>query len=273
VINDVSGCKGSASFTLKQPDQLQVALNSKTDLLCFGQPKGRISVSGTGGISTEPYSYQWSNGQDKPEIENILAGEYMVTLTDANQCHDSLGITLTQPDSIHVRADVTFPFCPSSDDGEIKLDVSGGTGSYRYLWNNTGGSSPSLIDIKSATYICHITDDNNCIKVDTFYLLPRYPICLDIPNAFSPNEDQINDTWIIKAGDPRYEVELKDMYPSAIIEVFTRWGTLVYRSQPGYPVPWDGTYLGRTLPIDSYYFVITPNNGDAPMKGIITIVR
>jgi gliding motility-associated-like protein len=168
---------------------------------------------------------------------------------------------------------LVYPFCPSSEDGEIKLSVSGGAGLYTYNWNNSAGNSSLLFNIRAATYIYHITDINNCVKTDTIYLKPRLPVCLDIPNAFSPNEDGANDKWIIMAGDPRYQVEMKDMYPNAIIEVFTRWGTLVFRSEPGYTVPWDGTYLGRVLPIDSYYYVINPKNGDASLKGIITIVR
>ncbi len=273
-INDKNGCNGNASFTLTQPtSQPKVHLDTKVDLVCFGQPKGKISVSGSGGINSEPYTYRWSSGQNKPLIDNIFAGNYTVILTDLNNCTDSLNVVVAQPDSIHVISQINYPFCPSSEDGEIKLDVSGGTGSYKYNWSSIGGNSPSLINIKSATYIYHITDDNNCLYEDTLYLNPRYPICLTIPNAFSPNQDLSNDTWIIKAGDPRYEVELKEMYPKAIVEVFTRWGTLVYRSDPGYPTPWDGTYLGRTLPIDSYYFVISPKSGDTPMKGIVTIVR
>jgi len=114
---------------------------------------------------------------------------------------------------------------------------------------------------------------NNCVVRDTIDLSPINPACLDIPNAFSPNGDGANDTWVILAGDPRSPVSVMDMYPRGIFEVYSRWGTLVFRSEPGYPVPWDGTYYGRSLPFDSYYYVFDPKDGGNIVKGIVTIVR
>ena len=63
------------------------------------------------------------------------------------------------------------------------------------------------------------------------------------------------------------------MYPRAIIEVYSRWGTVVYRSEPGYPSPWDGSFHGRSLPLDSYYYIIDTKCGSHPVKGVITIVK
>ena len=63
------------------------------------------------------------------------------------------------------------------------------------------------------------------------------------------------------------------MYPDAIVEVYTRWGTIVFKSEPGYPNPWNGNYQGRPLPLDSYYYVVDPKNGTHPLKGIVTIVK
>jgi gliding motility-associated-like protein len=75
------------------------------------------------------------------------------------------------------------------------------------------------------------------------------------------------------AGDPDNPVPLKDLFPNAIVEVFSRWGILIFRSDPGYTTPWCGTYKGRPLPLDSYYYVIDPKNGAAPIKGVITILK
>ena len=114
---------------------------------------------------------------------------------------------------------------------------------------------------------------NNCVIRDTINLLPLHPACLDVPTAFSPNGDGKNDTWIIFAGDPKNPVEVSTMYPKAIIEVYTRWGTVVYRSEPGYPSPWDGYFHGRSLPLDSYYYIIKRGDGSDPQVGNVTIIR
>jgi gliding motility-associated-like protein len=84
-----------------------------------------------------------------------------------------------------------------------------------------------------------------------------------IPNVFSPNGDNINDVWNIKA--------LKD-YDNCIVEIFNRWGQLLFRSY-GYQQPWDGTYNGQQLPVATYYYLIDLRNGEKPIAGSVTLLR
>jgi gliding motility-associated-like protein len=86
---------------------------------------------------------------------------------------------------------------------------------------------------------------------------------IDVPNVFSPNGDGTNDTWLIP--------NLAD-YPGAKVEVFNRWGQQVFLSY-GYNKAWDGTFLGKPLPLATYYYVITLNNGFKPVTGSVTILK
>ena len=83
------------------------------------------------------------------------------------------------------------------------------------------------------------------------------------PNAFSPNGDNINDTWVI--ADLAF-------YPNAVVEVFNRYGQPVYRAA-GYGTPWNGTYNGAPLPIGTYYYVIRLQPGTKPISGSVTILK
>jgi len=85
-----------------------------------------------------------------------------------------------------------------------------------------------------------------------------------IPNTFTPNNDGINDKWVIKY--------LND-YPDARVEVFTRTGQLVFRSSKGYATPWDGTKGGKALPFDTYYYIMEPGFGRDPITGYVTIIK
>jgi gliding motility-associated-like protein len=87
---------------------------------------------------------------------------------------------------------------------------------------------------------------------------------LIIPEAFSPNGDLINDFW---------NIGNIDNYKNAEITIYNRWGQSVWRSEQGYPVPWDGKSKGFNLPIDSYHYIIDLHNGSKPIVGEITIVR
>jgi gliding motility-associated-like protein len=57
------------------------------------------------------------------------------------------------------------------------------------------------------------------------------------------------------------------------VTIYNRWGQLIWKSARGYPVPWDGTYKGQQLPMDSYHYVIDLHNGYGLIIGFITIVR
>lgn len=109
-----------------------------------------------------------------------------------------------------------------------------------------------------------VTDGNNCVVVDTAFVSYTHTSCLVIPNAFSPNSDGFNDQWIIEG---------LELYPQAEIRIFDRWGASVYYTRNAADEPWDGTFNGRALPIDSYHYIINLNNGEQPEMGNVTIVR
>lgn len=87
---------------------------------------------------------------------------------------------------------------------------------------------------------------------------------LDIPNAFSPNGDGINDVWNITG---------KDYYPDIEVTVYNRWGQAVWKSGRGYPLPWDGKSKGKAVPVDSYHYFIDLHNGSRAIIGNVTVVR
>ena len=84
-----------------------------------------------------------------------------------------------------------------------------------------------------------------------------------IPNAFSPNGDGINDTW---------EIPLLKSYPNCSVEVYSRYGQLVFRSI-GYNKNWDGTLNNQPLPIGTYYYIIKTNPSARLLSGSVLIIR
>ncbi|MBC7389162.1 MAG: gliding motility-associated C-terminal domain-containing protein, partial [Opitutaceae bacterium] len=92
-------------------------------------------------------------------------------------------------------------------------------------------------------------------------------ILANIPNAFSPNGDGLNDTWIIKG---------LIKYPNTKITVFNRWGNMVYENKLGHNEPWDGTIHGTILTTGTYYYIIEFNGSqdksDHKVNGSVTLV-
>jgi gliding motility-associated-like protein len=88
---------------------------------------------------------------------------------------------------------------------------------------------------------------------------------IDIPNAFSPNGDGLNDRWII---------DNLEQYPNAVVEVFNRYGKKIFEKK-GYNSTnaWDGTNNGSPLPVAPYYYIVRTGNGEKPRVGVVSIIR
>jgi gliding motility-associated-like protein len=102
---------------------------------------------------------------------------------------------------------------------------------------------------------------SNCTASDTLSVKILRPV--KVPNAFSPNGDGINDTWVI--------TNLAD-YQGNVVEVFNRYGQQVHHSN-GYGTPWDGKVHGNPLPVGVYYYIIDLKNGFGKITGSITILK
>jgi gliding motility-associated-like protein len=210
-------------------------------------------------------NYFWSDGSVEAQRTKLTAGDYGIIITDINNCHADTVITLTEPDSINISFIVTQPSCSDMPDGEIRLAVTGGVpgAEYSYRWSDNSAGR-SLSNVVKGVYKVFVTDLNGCTARDSVIVEPVTEICLDIPNAISPNGDLINDVW---------NIGRIDLYQKIEIKVFNRWGEVVWRSETGYPQPWDGRSNGRPLPVDSYHYIIDLHNGSKPLVGNVTIVR
>jgi gliding motility-associated-like protein len=70
---------------------------------------------------------------------------------------------------------------------------------------------------------------------------------LVVPNAFSPNGDNINDQWAIEG---------LELYPDASVSIFTRGGQKIFETRNYKSNPWNGTSNGKPLPVGTYYYII-----------------
>ncbi|MEM1321235.1 MAG: gliding motility-associated C-terminal domain-containing protein [Bacteroidota bacterium] len=95
------------------------------------------------------------------------------------------------------------------------------------------------------------------------------PEVLDIPNGFTPNGDDVNDTFVI----PQLETQ-PEQYPDAELTVFNRWGDILYYAAP-YQNDWNGTSSnGKALPLGTYYFVLRLDIAKGEIyKGDVTILK
>jgi len=239
-----------------------LSITGDDNINCADGETGTVSVESVNNAGT--VSYIWNDGATENFRSELRPGDYKIIITDSNGCSADSAVTLTAPNPIRLSFLVTQPFCTDMPDGEIQLSVTGGTNAgYTFLWSDNS-TTQNISTAVSGIYSVTVTDMNNCSVSDSVKVSPENEICLEIPNAISPNGDLINDEW---------NIGLKDLYPEMEITIFNRWGEMIWKSERGYPAPWDGRSNGSVLPIDSYHYIIDLKNGTSPIIGHITIVK
>jgi gliding motility-associated-like protein len=260
-ILDSLNCFYEFYFNLSQPELLNVTFQGSDDVDCNGGTDGDIYIDVTGGNGG--YTFLWSNGATTEDLIDAVANLYEIVVTDSKNCKDSLETHIYQPDSLLMTFGVTEVSCIDNYDGTIQVYPYGGTGNVTYSWSH-GPTDDYLSDLPTATYTVTITDLLNCTATDSVFVPLNTIGCVSPTNAFTPNNDQINDTWFI---------ENMHLYPNAEMKIFNKWGNLL-NTQKGYYQPWDGLVNGNDAPSDVYYYILQLNNPqEDKFTGTITIVR
>lgn len=163
-VTDVNGCFNSNSVQVDQPPVLAVKLEAE-DNKCYGGNAGEITSLITGGVPG--YTYQWSNQQTGASLSGLIAGDYQVTITDANGCEATSNIEIEQPDQLTATLSPTNADCFGFKDGSIQVAPQGGTPPYQYSLNNqTWSGSSTLIGLAAGNYTVYVQDIYNCTFFD-----------------------------------------------------------------------------------------------------------
>ena len=110
---------------------------------------------------TSPYAYTWSGGETSPTINNLGAGNYIVTVTDANGCTATCTTALTAPGGPTASCTKIDPTCTATNGGSATVTVSAGMPPYTYAWNG-GGTTTTLNNLGAGNYTVTVTDSNLC---------------------------------------------------------------------------------------------------------------
>ncbi len=259
-IIDTNDCFYEMFFEIEEPELLVIEYTFDV-ISCYGGTDGNIYVDITGG--NPAYTTTWSNGATTEDLLNAPFGVYQLNVVDTKGCTDSVEVSLAQPDSLMIAFEHTPVTCEDQYDGIAYATPTGGNGGYFYKWSN--GSMQSMADsLQSTYYFLTVTDILGCTAYDSVYITRNEVGCIDPVNAFTPNGDFYNDSWVI---DNMY------LYPDAEVQIFNKWGNLIHY-QKGLYEPWDGTIKGQSAPSEIYYWIINLNKEDREtLKGNITIVR
>ncbi|WP_111309539.1 T9SS type B sorting domain-containing protein [Confluentibacter sediminis] len=198
------------------------------------------------------YTYLWSNGDTNYQTQENRIGTYTVTVTDKmNGCNKVSHITV-ESSNIATFKDIQIE--DISENNTITVLVTG-EGIYSYALYDPENNvykpyqeSPIFEDIYPGIYDVYVKDiKNNCGMVNNQISVIGYP------KFFTPNNDDINDTWQI--------IGISDMFqPNTKITIYDRYGKLLKQLNP-LGDGWDGLFNGEKLPSDDYWFSVTLQDG------------
>lgn len=339
-VTDSTGCIVIDSVTITEPT-LITATQTIIDASCSSACDGQATLTVSGGTGT--YLFSWNPTlQTTNPATNLCYGNYIVTITDQNNCSVPVSVNVSSLDTVvafagsdtivcvgtmvdlmgttignivsvkwyelpamniisasnnvsvtsNTSGTVCYVFeasgtCVSTDTvcntynalpiANAGIDVTiveGGstqlsaTGLGIFSWTPSIGLSDSTISnplatpLVTTTYYLTVTSAEGCTSVDSIKItvIPT----INFPDGITPNGDGKNDTWVI---------DYIDQYPDAIVEIYNRWGELLFRSD-NYLNDWNGTYNGQNLPVGTYYYVIELNDGKTkPFTGPLTVLR
>lgn len=239
-VTDANGCSKTSSTVLFEPTAININNASATNIICFGQINGSVSVNANGGTSPLSYNLMPSNTTNATGNYTALSANiYTVTITDANGCTKTNSQTVVEPSEVHfTTTSNTNVSCFGGNNGTISATANGGVGIINYTLNpsfvtNTTGQFSTL---SINTFTITATDGNGCSATTTVTITQPPVLNLVLDSTKNITCFGGNDGLIVThatGGTPNYTYTLQPTninssvgsYPNQFAGNYTMWVT------------------------------------------------
>ncbi len=213
-ITDATGCTATATAEVTAPAAIALVADA-TGETCNGVEDGSIDLMVSGG--TMPYTYEWSNDSTSQDISGLAAGVYTVTVTDANNCTETITGTVLPGEEFEVTVanDTVCPTTPATPGTLTAVPTT--AGDYTYVWSTTAVTqsiteSPAVTTTYSVTVTdtetgCEtvaegtiVVDPTNCCDLEAAVTVA--PDCDDNGTPTDPSDDFYTVTVLVSGTSP-----------------------------------------------------------------------
>ena len=230
-ITDSQGCSYNDEISISQPDSISI-MSTSVNSPCFNLPYGALAFDVTGGST--PYQYLLTTSSGTIIADSVIsdsvfynspplyADQYIISITDNNNCFDSLLVNITEPEEIIIEHVVTNVSCPNSSDGAIETSVSNFQDAYELFWQSDNLSGETNTGLSAGQYVLTVVDNFNCVKVDTVEVMSAYELTFEL-NLSPPSCSYINngELEILFDGQQDYSSVLTSVNYSEQMDGFT----------------------------------------------------
>ncbi len=235
---DVLGCTAIAEINLTVNQLPIVQVHPSSITICKGDT---ISLTAYGA-----FAYYWNppTGLSSNTLPTVYASpsdtmSYEIVGTDVNGCIDTTEISI----NVNLRPSVTLPestvVCRGNN---LLLDATSTLPFCTYEWQD--GSSESYFYASEPGYYYVKVSRDGCFDIDSTLIMPCSEIF--VPNTFTPNNDFVNDLFVIQNNGDIVKFKLV---------IYNRWGEMVFQTE-NIDEYWDGTMDGKTCPVGVYHWVL-----------------
>ena len=287
-VTDIKGCSDTAGYFVRSPPPISAVVPTPEQPKCFGE-QTTLTVDMASGGNGPIFKFSVDDGILNPvqpsSVIPIFAGQHIVKVYDGLGCEYVDTIDVTEPPQVIVSLG---PDVKVELGGEVELrgavqsvyplDSTYWTPTTSLRLNSVGGNPLQAFASppNNTVYTLLVIDINGCVGSDDIGVEVDRNRNVYIPNVFSPNGDGTNDFFGVFAGLGVSDVNF--------IQVFDRWGSLVYSTESYTPTNavnksngWDGTFNGKPLDVGVYVYVISVGFIDKikPIvyRGDVTIVK
>ncbi|WP_335966836.1 T9SS type B sorting domain-containing protein [Galbibacter sp. PAP.153] len=253
-VRDANGCQTNVIVTMDAPvnldPQAQVAYTC-IDNLASNEVEIILAQDG---LTDVIYSMDGGPDQFENKFTNIPPGSHTVTVSYYG-CQRTVDFTVDTIEPLNMAVG-------QSNINEFTMEASGGTPPYEYYVDGvSNGTDPTYVIRQSGVYEVKVIDANGCERIAQ---IEMEFVDVDVPNVFTPDGDNNNDTWT-----PKNTIQ----YPNIITKIYDRYGRVVAELRLG--DEWDGRYNGTQLPTGDYWYVIKLNGDedDREFVGHFTLYR
>jgi gliding motility-associated-like protein len=180
-VTDNNLCYKIINIDLPDAGDLSASISSTKDVRCFGGNNGMAIADASRG--SKHYVYSWSSpGGNTAVINNLSAGSYTTTVTDANGCKAFATAIIKQPPALTSVMKLKNTFC-GYDNGNAVIEAYGGIGPYQYSWSPGNYTNSSVSNLAPGQYTVVIKDNNGCTKNDTALIASSSAVNLELSHT------------------------------------------------------------------------------------------
>ena len=204
IVTDNSGCTDRLTVILTQPSLVTVSATT-TPIVCYGDNDASIRLTVSGGVA--PYTVLWSNLAVGLVQDNLSAGDYVATITDANNCIKTITVNIPEAPLFKMDPTVTQISCFGARDGSIKLNLVGGIPSVKLVWSDNSLAGTTRNNLGPGTYTATIIDGTPCQITKTFVIIEPQALVLAANTTNALNCDDANSgaiNLLVSGGTPPF---------------------------------------------------------------------